>query len=266
MAMSNVVSMKFRQIDFLRLFRLCKSIGLVARKRKMPSEYSKDGECKNACKRLLTLVVKEVFKDHTLRPGYSSVQVYTPSETSSQLREIAQQVLYPDYYRNRLIAMPGEVRERVIALQNFDNFGNGHISLSFPSSIAFNYRSYATNIAKDSFYHCALDCIAFKTYWDEQVTSILEIYKEAQRVAQNLANDRQELEKRTREQQQSLQQRVVEHQQQQPVNQQIIEQQQIVEQQQMVEQQRQQQLESQRRFNEALSGWYLARTNTNGGV
>lgn len=231
MAMSAVTSMKFRQIDFLRLFRLCKSMGLVNRKRKMPSEYLRDGECKNACKRLIVLVAREVYKDYQIHAGYGSINIYAPHEIGQQLRQVVQDVLYPDYYgygnnRNRTrITLSQEGSTRLNALHNFEGFGNGHVNLSFPNNFAFNYRSYnGTSGSRDSFYRCALDCIAFKKFWEDSVALIIAAHKEAVSATQSAAKNLQELEKKAKEQ----------------------------------EQERLQRTEAQQRFNEALSS-YLGR-------
>ena len=54
----------YRQIDYLRLFRLCKNIGFINRKRKMPSEYGEDiSNARSAGKRLLRSLIKELFSD-----------------------------------------------------------------------------------------------------------------------------------------------------------------------------------------------------------
>jgi len=193
----------------------------------MPSEYLRDGECKNACKRLIVLVAREVYKDYQIHAGYSSISVYAPHEIGQQLRQVVQDVLYPDYYgygnnRNR-ITLSQEGSARLNALHSFEGFGNGHVTLSFPNNFAFNYRSYNGNSGnRDSFYRCALDCIAFKKFWEDSVALIIAAHKEAVSVTQDTAKSLQELEKKAKEQEQLQRQ------------------------------------EAQQRFNEALSG-YLGR-------
>lgn len=188
--MASITSIKLRQIDFLRLFRLCKSMGLVARKRKMPTEYLRDSECKNASKRLLMLVVKDTFKDQNVHSGYSGITVSTSGPAAAEFRTIVNAVLSPNYYPNngrRRVQLPPAAHSRLDELSNgVPNFGNGHVSLNFPHSISFNYRSYRNDIGgrKDSFYRCALDCIAFKRHWDESVDIIRAAYNEATRPAQ----------------------------------------------------------------------------------
>jgi hypothetical protein len=181
-------------------------MGLVSRKRKMPSEYLKDGECKNACKRLLTLIVKEVYKNHQLSIGYSGITVYTQPGICQQLREITHNVLYRDYYTTSVrVTLSDEAMEQLNSLSNFHDFGNGHTSLSFPNSIGFSYRGYTGTTRRENFYHCALDCIAFKKHWDECTAFLIEAYVEAQNKSSDVAAKLQEIEKKTKEQQRQRQ-------------------------------------------------------------
>jgi len=210
MLISETVSRKFRQIDFLRLFRLCRDMGLVNRKRKMPIEYLRDGECKNACKRLLKEVLQEVYKEHQIHVGYNSATAHIPNELQRQYQQMMRDVFYNDYYtpygghpvRQRVV-LPAPAMELLNSFYNFTGFGNRHVTLSFPNYIMFNYRMYDRNQRdrdqKESFYRCALDCIGFKKHWDDSMAIIIDAYQKALADIQNVDKDRQELEKKAAE-------------------------------------------------------------------
>ena len=206
---------KFRQIDFLRLFRLCKGMGLVNRKRKMPIEYLRDSECKSACKRLLSLVVKEVYKDCQTHAGFSSASAYIQPELQRQLQQMIRDVFYDDYHYygdrvgRRQVTLPVPEMTLLNSFNNFTGFGNEHVSLSFPNYIMFNYRAYnrvdRRSQPRENFYHCALDCIAFKKHWDASIVIIMDAYQKALTDVQTTNRDRQELEKKAAEQGQQRQ-------------------------------------------------------------
>lgn len=55
------------QLDFLKLFRLCRELGLVSRCRKMPIQYDNLSNMKSSCRRLLRLVVAHSFPNYDIR-------------------------------------------------------------------------------------------------------------------------------------------------------------------------------------------------------
>jgi len=197
---------RFRQIDFLRLFRLCKDMGIVNRKRKLPTEYFRDIEQKNACKRLLTAVIKSVYKDYRIYIGSHSIIVNMPINVSSQLRTILEEIVYHYSYCSQRVELSEEAIRQINDLINLNEFGYAHINSGFPQNIHFRY--FPHNGTMENFYHCALDCINFKKYWDEQIVFILKVYGEAKLKANDHLKETQkkEKEKKLQRQQEELQQ------------------------------------------------------------
>ena len=79
----NKRKVEYYQIDYLRLFRLCRGLGLVKGKRKVPAE-SKGGE-KNACKRLMSIFIKHIFAGWSIKSDKNYYCINLPQEISNIL-------------------------------------------------------------------------------------------------------------------------------------------------------------------------------------
>jgi hypothetical protein len=67
--MAHDKTIQYRQIDFLRLFRLCRDQGIVRRKRKMPIQYDRASHINSSCSKLFKSFLTGTFEDATVEPN-----------------------------------------------------------------------------------------------------------------------------------------------------------------------------------------------------
>jgi hypothetical protein len=178
---------KYRQIDFLRLFRLCRNIGAVKRKRKMPVEYADndDGALRGASKRLLRVLIKHLFSDFEISSSYGTYFITLPTETKSALSFI--ETHSRDYFST--VGQQG-----ILALEKYSEIRQtigGHVVPSIPYEI----KVYMKSIDRQSPFHvamqsgtkskpaedfsrCAEACAQYKELWDRNIPFLIDFVKE----------------------------------------------------------------------------------------
>lgn len=208
MSSIEITTQQYRQIDFLRLFRLCRNLNIINKKRKMPINYSSgdldkdDRNSRSASRRLLREVIKYSFKDYPISSSSTTYYITIPKQINDNLTWFIN-----NYYRIERIQ---EASNLVNAYRNITNFRNRNIGLGLPQNISI-YLAYGNVNRRDylykpnkSFYEIAKNCLAFKAVWDENIEiinddkSINTIKCVIERPQENREN--REVERRLREQ------------------------------------------------------------------
>jgi hypothetical protein len=179
----------YRQLDFLRLFRLARSLEIAKRKRKMPVEYKDNAEkgptnARSACRRLLREVVKYVFPGFEINSNWNNYFVHIPLEIRSTLTYIQRNIgrLEASTKRNvrDMVAHYNELKEHIDGLV-YPGFPY-QINVRLSSTDHSRYRrarmaarGQGTNIRPpENFYKCALACIQYKALWDRYIDDIIK--------------------------------------------------------------------------------------------
>lgn len=175
----------YRQIDFLRLFRLCKKMGYVKRKRKMPVQYDKQSYVHSSCSKLFKTFLTGLFEDtdihvDTRRHEYT---IQIPSAAAEALQFITR-------YKNFLLGSK-KYADLMFKFEELSCNTNGFIVtpetfsytrfkiLSAPrqtgryGAIVENIvRSYVGNIARpvEEYFRCATESIKYKEIWNRNAT------------------------------------------------------------------------------------------------
>lgn len=176
---------QYRQIDFLRLFKLCKEQGIVKRKRKMPTEYKSNNE-RSAGKRLLHDLVKHLFPNYDIKSDSVYFYIVIPKEINYALAGLASKPR--SFFDNaggegeQILRKFGMVRQ---------NLG-GHIFPAFPYEININVinvdissrynqlinNNIQTSRPRDSYYTCALSCIEYAKIWNGNIQALVDFYRD----------------------------------------------------------------------------------------
>ncbi len=178
--------LQYRQIDFLRLFRLCKEFGFINRKRKMPTEYGSDASAtRGAGKRLLRALLKHLFSDFEINSDHGTYYMVVPREIKESFNFISNHG--QDYFDT--IGVNGAT-----ALQKFSEIRqtiDGHVCPTLPHEISIYMQSRdpsslyhiatkngTSNKPPEDFFRCARACVKFKKIWDENVPFLVDFAKE----------------------------------------------------------------------------------------
>lgn len=179
---SNII--KYRQIDFLRLFRLCKNLGFIKYKRKMPIECDYD-KSKITLKRLLRVLLKGLFVNiGVIKHHRDKYFLMTQDNFKTAYRFIERLEL------NYIEELGAEGLEILNSCEQLKNLSNGFVNFHIPYEIVISpvsrdtnsvyniaQQSGATSRPSEEFYHCALACIEYKSIWDNNSKKIIEFYE-----------------------------------------------------------------------------------------
>jgi len=180
--MSNVEinSQQYIQLDYLRLFRLCKNLNLVNRKRKMPINYALNdiSNSRSACKRLLRTLIIYIFPDeYKIKSDYNCYFIEFPYTIRYNLSYInthydnLQRSQDPEYIEaiNGYTLLCTSIREFIYPRVPYN------IKISFSSLDNRNYypleNRNTTYIYKpdENFYKCAVACLEYKEHCDKYI-------------------------------------------------------------------------------------------------
>lgn len=191
---------QYMQIDFLRLFRLCRSLGVAKRKRKMPIEYNTDNKASAASRRLLkSLLEKHLFVGWCVSTQYENLRVQIPTEIRQIFRAI-NSVRYDNSLRN----ICGDEIDAAIDKYNLLADGIPYIRPYLPYEIKVSALNRSQLVGRyrptEKFYECALACIEFKELWDANIQALRDFYYFFQTKRDEInANQRRQGEERNRE-------------------------------------------------------------------
>jgi len=181
---------QYRQIDFLRLFRLCRQRGIVKRKRKTPTEYGDDSSgARGAGKRLLRALIKELFNEFEINSDFGTYFLAIPRADRDMLSGLS----------SRTRTFFDNAQEGADALRRFGELRqniSGHILPSLPYEIKIHIgsndpadrhnslqgRGIATARPRENFYVCAISCIKYKELWDEHMPFLRTFYERESRI------------------------------------------------------------------------------------
>lgn len=191
-----ITPQQYRQIDFLRLFRLCRNLELFNRKRKMPVEYNTDDVDKNdknsrsACRRLLRALIVHVFPDgYTIKSNFNNYFIEFPPQMRDALSYLNSK-LY-DFQRSE----DKEYTEAAVGYRLLARSVGGFVYPRIPYSIKIHFapdqrRRYrdVRRIAmggnssgsfiwkpSESFYQCAKACLEYKEHWDKYADLLVKV-------------------------------------------------------------------------------------------
>jgi hypothetical protein len=179
-----ITTQQYRQIDFLRLFRLCKSLELVNRKRKMPTEYNtgdieKDQKnARSACRRLLRALIVNIFPDtYTIRSNYNCYHIEFPNDMRDAISFLNSNI------RNFERADDEELRNAAVGYRQITDRNRVFIHARVPYSIKINFSNpgvrYGSYVFKpaENFYECAKECVAFQEVWNRYADVMISAVK-----------------------------------------------------------------------------------------
>jgi len=202
--MDNII--KYRQLDFLRLFRLCKNIGAINRKRKMPIEYNEANNSKSASKRLLRVLIKHLFPDCEIKHSDNTYYLVVPIEVRKSFEFINRQ-------RNEYFDAIGDNGTQILQrhsdmVQSVGGFIQPRIPHEIKIQCISSSRNSVYRLAMESgaidrppeeFFRCALSLLVYKNKWDNNIPEILEFFRtESQLVNEREAQIKMEREERRR--------------------------------------------------------------------
>jgi len=210
-----VTTSQYRQLDFLRLFKLCKDLNLFNRKRKMPIEYkstNEDNDDKNSrssCRRLLRALVSHIFPtQYSVKSNFSNYFVEFPPDMRSALSYININ------YRSMESSTNPEYIEAVTGYRLISGQVGGFVFPRVPYSIKIhfspdqrrqyrdvrraaldsgnNFGDYVWKPA-ESFYQCAKACLEYKEHWDKYSNLILKVADQHKLEAEVLAEQKKKI-------------------------------------------------------------------------
>jgi hypothetical protein len=183
------------QLDYLRLFRLCRKLGIVNRKRKVPGEYDTDGKALGATRRLLKDFVKHIFPECSITSG-RIIMAILPSAEHNVIRDLNNKS--EGFFSN---APDGERAQEL--LRELREHIDGFVCPALPYEIrilssssvpmsrfnAIAVKNHMTNRPPDEFYRCALACLKYREIWDRNMAFLREFLvresaMEAERIAE----------------------------------------------------------------------------------
>lgn len=177
-------TLQYRQIDYLRLFRLCRNTGLIKRKRKMPNEY-KDSNQRTAGKRLIHALIKSLFPNYDTKADSAYYYITIPRDIGNVLTSLGSKPR--SYFTNAGKEGEDVLRRFTLIRQNL----SGHIFPSIPYEIKVSIINSEQNSRynllvrngirtcrpRESFYNCAINCIEYKKIWDENIPVIVDFFR-----------------------------------------------------------------------------------------
>ncbi|MGW8177894.1 MAG: hypothetical protein ACWGQW_03755 [bacterium] len=201
----NQKTLQYKQIDFLRLFRLCRERGVVRRKRKMPSQYDRASHVNSSCSKLFKSFLTGVFEDSEVQVDNrrNQYRVMTPSGAAERLNFINGRRTFltsVDEYRDiirRLDAL-SVANDNNGFITGVDAHGyNSFVVASTPSAdgryqAVVSGLTNASNVTRprEEYYRCAKACLDYKARWNEHIGILCSF----------VDDHRQEIERRMAEQ------------------------------------------------------------------
>lgn len=164
---------QYRQIDFLRLFRLCCSLGIAKRKRKMPIEYDNEDMAIASGRRLLKL-----FLEKHIFIGWPKVRTQYENFCVNILLEdrLAINIIASLQYHTSLLNVCGDKGREASTKYSELSVSSDFVLVRLPHEIKINVNGNTRNISShrpsDNLYECALACMEYKRLWNENITVI----------------------------------------------------------------------------------------------
>lgn len=174
-------TLQYKQLDFLRLFRLSRELGIVRRKRKMPIQYERSTHINSSCSKLFKTFLTGLFEDSDIqvdnRRGVYTIQ--TPEGAGEKLSFLNQ---HRQYLSNQ-----GEA-SIIAGLDAIGTDASGFIT----GPVQYNYNNFTItaspntngryqavaagleNVAelsrpREEYFRCAKACLDYKARWNEHV-------------------------------------------------------------------------------------------------
>lgn len=184
--MVNEEKINYLQIDFLRLFRLCKNMNIVSKKRKMPIDYINDNKnfdkSLSANKRLFSVFLKDLFSGYNISnekylyyisvPSYMKNDIFYIEKLITQITSVNTTSRQIDILQRHLNLKDG-IRGHVCLIKGVDLEIRVSLSSVDASSPARNAILKGNpNRSSQDFYRCALACIDFKNMWERDMVLI----------------------------------------------------------------------------------------------
>lgn len=176
-------TLQYRQIDFLRLFRLCKNMGLVKRKRKMPNEYESSYQI-SAGKRLIRKLIKELFPNYDIKSNSICYYITIPKDISKLLLVLRSRPR--SYFDNAGKEGKEAMRRFDIIRQNLNGFVYPDLPYEIKVSVISSDNNSRYNVLREygimtrrpreTFYNCAKSCVEYKRIWDENIQYLSEFF------------------------------------------------------------------------------------------
>lgn len=200
--------LQYRQIDFLRLFKLCRELGVIQRKRKMPTQYDGQNYASLAISKLFKSFLTETFEDLQINAEarLHSYSINIPHETSEKLRFINNRFQTLNVHENY-----ADILTRFTTLMDVSNF-NFIISprdynftllkITAMPNVGGRFQSIVANMEsrvyvsrpREEYYRAAKDCLAYKAVWNEHIGHLCEF----------VDRERENIERRAQEEQDRL--------------------------------------------------------------
>jgi hypothetical protein len=188
---------QYRQIDFLRLYRLCKDLNLFNRKRKMPIEYKSNNESNNdedsrsACRRMLRTLIIHIFPDNCkIKSSFDNYYVEFPADTREAFSYISNNSRVLEHSEDL------EYKDAVVGFRFLSDQFGGFVYPRMPYSVKIHFsqdqrrrfrgsrRNTANSIndsgeyiykPSESFYKSAKACVEYKTHWDKYHNLLINV-------------------------------------------------------------------------------------------
>ena len=206
--MFTITTTHYRQLDFLRLFRLARGLGLVKRKRKMPSDYTAlddnektQGDSRSACRRLLRMILQHVYPEFTISSNWNHYFLSFPQEHKDTLTFLLQNFRHIEASTDKeTVEAVSYYREMMLA--------SGLIAVALPyqikvrlSNIRPNTRSnsYQPIRPRESFYQCAIESIRYKELLDKCMPVIIKVVNAHKVILEEQRRLRQDIRKMARQ-------------------------------------------------------------------
>jgi len=178
-----ITKLHYRQLDFLKLFKLCREIGIVKRKRKMPMDYNDlpqgEDNARSACRRLLQSVIKHLFPGSIITSNRDHYYIEIPIEIRDDLSVVS---LNLGRFEANLDIKIRNAARQFLLLREFNvsyvrsNFPY-HISVYLRPEIRRNVSSVLTD---ENFYETALavkECAEIYNTAVAEITEGVDLYE-----------------------------------------------------------------------------------------
>jgi hypothetical protein len=158
---------QYYQINFLRLFKLAKSIGAVNRKRKMPSNYPTAGDSKKACDRLFKTFLAKLFGGFEITSEaarYNRFYIHTSSELQEAFQLFQEERDYISEHHSEAFGLFTQLTSFSHAAVGINDIYRSYITVNLMSCRSLSCRDY---------FETAKACVAFKALWDNTVPQLI---------------------------------------------------------------------------------------------
>jgi len=187
---------QYRQIDFLRLFRLGKGLGYFKRKRNMPISYDSNDALK-CCKRLFRdFLVKTFPKDEnfTIAANESSFMIHFSGEYY---------YMFNYFISNKeFIASLDGGKDALAKAEDLLNSGDDFIRISvtklYVQPYVGNSRGYYNDHSspREKYYLCAKRVIEYRDQWNKNFPVIWKFYLKRTKLEQKMLKEKEEKEEK----------------------------------------------------------------------